>query len=335
VVFRPAPGATVQINGVLEIHGSGVYVQGTRSQSGLIPSRGASYNIRVSGYTDSEATSTSDFPDHVVVEGVDSTSFGVFGTDTVTFRWMDVGPATETTNCAIKEGPGFQNKIGFSGQAPVVPKNVTLDGLLIHNQNGDIGRETGSCHFGGLFLVTVDGLTLRNSVFSQNVIYDIQVQNFVGTPATNVTIENNWFGCAVDWAYRSSACQQQAIQFSRASYTNWLIRYNSFVASIWSIDGTSFSNFAVVGNAGDRPSACYAGMSFRYNAWVGLTCATSDKSLSALPFLNSVPGSEDLHLVAGSAAIDAGDPSDAPSTDIDGQSRPLGGRPDAGANERS
>jgi hypothetical protein len=38
-------------------------------------------------------------------------------------------------------------------------------------------------------------------------------------------------------------------------------------------------------------------------------------------------------LSAGSAAIDAGDPSSYPSVDIDGQRRPLGAAPDAGADE--
>jgi hypothetical protein len=41
----------------------------------------------------------------------------------------------------------------------------------------------------------------------------------------------------------------------------------------------------------------------------------------------------DLRLAAGSAAIDAGDPDDAPTTDILGRPRPLGDAPDAGAHE--
>ena len=42
----------------------------------------------------------------------------------------------------------------------------------------------------------------------------------------------------------------------------------------------------------------------------------------------------DLHLVAGAAAINAGNPSSYPATDIDGDARPAGGRADAGADER-
>jgi hypothetical protein len=46
----------------------------------------------------------------------------------------------------------------------------------------------------------------------------------------------------------------------------------------------------------------------------------------ALPPLN-------LHLSLGAAAINAGNPANYPSTDIDGHARPAGGRPDAGAQE--
>jgi hypothetical protein len=42
----------------------------------------------------------------------------------------------------------------------------------------------------------------------------------------------------------------------------------------------------------------------------------------------------DLHLKATSAAVDRGDPSNYPASDIDGESRPLGGSRDAGADER-
>jgi hypothetical protein len=42
----------------------------------------------------------------------------------------------------------------------------------------------------------------------------------------------------------------------------------------------------------------------------------------------------DLHLARGSAAIDRGDPSAYPRRDIDGQRRPGGRAPDAGADER-
>jgi hypothetical protein len=41
----------------------------------------------------------------------------------------------------------------------------------------------------------------------------------------------------------------------------------------------------------------------------------------------------DLHLAPGSPALNRGDPGTYPARDIDGQSRPLGSGPDAGADE--
>ena len=41
-----------------------------------------------------------------------------------------------------------------------------------------------------------------------------------------------------------------------------------------------------------------------------------------------------MHLSSGAAAINRGKPGDYPSTDYDMQSRPAGGAPDAGADER-
>ena len=197
-------GSGVRLTGTLEIHGSSVWIDG-----------GSSRGFDVAGYIDTEADSDTSYPDHVIVQGTHSSSFGVFNANTVTFQNMDVGPATVTTGCALKQGPGIENKIGFAGNWSYVPRNVTLDGLRIHDQNGDVGRIASDCHFGGLFLVTANGLTIKNTVFERNVVYNVQIQNFGGAPrATNVTFTANSFGCPVDWLYKGAGCDNQAsIQF--------------------------------------------------------------------------------------------------------------------------
>jgi hypothetical protein len=60
----------------------------------------------------------------------------------------------------------------------------------------------------------------------------------------------------------------------------------------------------------------------RYNSW-----------LQEPRMPNGTPGSFDLHLAPGSPALNRGDPGTYPAPDIDGQSRPLGSGPDAGADE--
>lgn len=339
VVFRPAPGATVRINGVLEVRGSSVWVDGTASGSILSP-ESRSYNIQVTGYLDTEAGSESNYPDHVILDGIDATNIGAFNVDTVTFQDIDVGPATVTSGCAIREGPGFENKIGFGGGVTYVPRNVTFDRVVIHDQNGDQGRIGSDCHFGGLFVVTVDGLTIRNSIFSQNVVYNIQIQNFSGRAPTNVTMENNWFGCPVEWLYVSATtCDNQPdVQFNAASmFSNYLFRYNSFAAGLGQmVGGASYSNVRVYGNAGSGPSQCFSGWTFGYNAWDKNACASTDVSLGSLPFVDPRPGQENLRLSPGSRAIDLVTATASEyviGSDIAGSARPLGGARDAGATE--
>ena len=53
--------------------------------------------------------------------------------------------------------------------------------------------------------------------------------------------------------------------------------------------------------------------------------------MAAHGYVNAAAG--DLHLKPGAAAIDSGDPAGYPAKDIDGNSRPAGAGPDAGADE--
>ena len=343
VVFQPARGATVSISERLEIRGSSVWVRGTATPSTGTPTRNRRYSIKVAGYVDTEADSDSTRPDHVLVEGVDSTSFGVFNVDTATFRNLDVGPATVGGDCRIVEGPGFENKIGLAGDVNVVPRNIVLDGLFIHNQNRNPDGEASDCHFGGLFLVTANGLVLRNSAFSQNAVYNIQVQNFEGPAPRNILLENNLFGCPVNWLYEPGGdrrCNGQVdVQFNTASpIANWLLRFNSFASGVGQyVDGTSYSEVRLLGNVGGRPSECYAGMSFVHNTWISGACSRTDTRVSRSPFVSTTPGAEDFRLVRGTRAagsVPTGEGDSNLHTDIELQVRPVRFPRDAGAYQR-
>ena len=85
-------------------------------------------------------------------------------------------------------------------------------------------------------------------------------------------------------------------------------------------------------------------MTFRYN--VGNKCSATDKAVSpasscgpgscsnpvTAPYGWLNPANHDFHITAGSPAINAGDPTNFPSTDKDGKARNIGA-PDAGAYE--
>lgn len=342
IVFQPAPRARVSVNGPITVRGSSVWIRGSATPAGGIPSRGRSYSITTGGYVDTEATSESVFPDHVIVQGVKAVSFGVFNTKTATFRDMDVGPATVGGGCRIVQGPGFENKIGYGGGITVEPTNVMIDRVLIHNQNRNEDGANSDCHFGGLFVVTVDGLTIENSVFSQNAVYNIQVQNFSGPPAQNVRIENNWFGCPVEWLYDTAiggegACDGQAdIQFNAASpFRNWLIRYNSLASGIGQyVPGASYQNVRIVGNVAGGFSDCYQGITFAYNATGSRTCGATDRRLTGPPFISDVPGQENLRLrpaTRANAFVEPVSPDVRLAVDMEGRMRPLRFPSDAGS----
>jgi hypothetical protein len=113
------------------------------------------------------------------------------------------------------------------------------------------------------------------------------------------------------------------------------VRYNSWLQAPRLPTGEISLNNRFVGNAGPMSSAgCdVPGVGFAFNVWEGARCAATDRDVADVAFVD--PAGVDLHLRAGSPAIDAGDPSLFPAVDIDGQLRPIGGAPDAGADETS
>ena len=206
----------VTINGEFEIFGSCVRIKGRSLGGGF-------YSLTVKGQIHTITQSQTQHPDNVIVESVDTVTASVFSADSVLYRDMDIGPATvvqtggtvQAPRCAILEGPGDENKIAARGF--FVPRNITYDGVRIHHQLGR-NPERGSCHFGGLFIINADGLTIRNSVFERNVVYHVQIQNFSGPAPSNVRFENNSFGCPVEWLDSGDVCDgQRAIQLNTSS----------------------------------------------------------------------------------------------------------------------
>ena len=106
-----------------------------------------------------------------------------------------------------------------------------------------------------------------------------------------------------------------------------VVRFNSLTLGMGWLGG-SVRNVTLNSNViAEQPGNC-ANATWRYNV-VGSGSACG--GLRAATGFKSPP--HDLHLVSGAAAISAGDPTSHPATDIDGDARPKGARPDAGADE--
>jgi hypothetical protein len=235
-----AMGGTVQINGQLEVHGPRVRVDGGGK-------------LRVSGYTHTEGDSTSAYPDHVVFENLQTGNLGVYSSTDVTARNLDVGPSTVGAGCNRVE-----NKIGYGSGIEVVPRNIVFDGLKIHNQNVNAAGRASDCHYGGLFLVTADGLVIRNCVFERNVVYHIQIQNFSGPKARNVLIDHNSFGCPVEWLDEKgeNTCDgQAAIQFDYDPGTEFTLTNNVSAGDLYGCYVGDCGGLAGVKTSGNKELA--------------------------------------------------------------------------------
>jgi hypothetical protein len=364
VVFRPAPGATVTIAGELTMYGSHATFLGSGHPS----------NFKVRKLT-SVGTRGATTSNHVEFDDLNGETFTIGPNYDITIKGGDWGPSTACHPRNSKTSPAswcpagspyartgndgtngsYENGIGPDGTIKNQwPHDILIDGVTIHDQNS---LDLVKLHEGGLFIISGYGITIRNSKFLRNVVYQIQVQDFTNKdccgmtfgPLHDVVIENNWFGQPVtglsDPGGNRTNDNQPELQLDPRGgkcWSNWLIRYNSFhngPALGFDAD-PCFDNFRVIGNIGEHPGLqCFygaKGLTWAYNAWVGGQCGPTDVALTSLPYVSTTIGSEDYHLTGGPAQ-DLVTPTEsdyALATDIEGRPRPNGPARDAGADER-
>jgi len=235
----------------------------------------------------------------------------------------------------------YQCRSGLGSAHPEVQSAYTqvkrAHGILIDGTTWqNFARCTSADHTECLQVEPADDMTVRNSTFK---MCDTIVVNFANDLANsnsaagfrapnNILIENNFFDTSKD---NTGGPTWYALNIRECS--NCTIRYNSWTQAPRMPDVETHLNVKFIGNAGPFSSAgCLAGVTFAYNVWEGASCSSTDKNVANVGFANE--GAVDLHLTSTSPAINAGDPGTFPSADIDGQARPLGGTPDAGADER-
>lgn len=316
VVFRPASGATVTL-GSVTVYGSHVTLEGMNA---------VDLTARV---TDPYKFAVSD----ITFRDMDARNFMVMSASDVRVIGGDYGPASD---CGGPYG-GSNNSIRrFAEDGAPNPSNILIDGVRIHDITS---YNLTQCHIEGLAIFAGNGVTVRNSKFWGNSVYDVFLQSNSG-PVSNLLIENNWFASPVGQGGSGSGSSTLAFSGGSSDFANSTIRHNSFNGYISFDDNgnnPAYSNFKAVGNIGQPMygSCSLKGVIYRYNLWKGMACGTGDVNLSgAYPYVNAANGAAmDYHLTGGAARDLVPASESSLATDVDGGPRPQGARLDAGSDE--
>jgi hypothetical protein len=292
VIFRPAPGAKVVVES-LDVYGHHSEVRGIRVERDL--------------YVKCDAT---DFTFRGGQMGV----FFIRSGHQIRLIGTEIGPWIADSD----------SDIGTAEECREANSNILLDRVYFHDHIST--NPPNGAHKQCLAVTAIDGLTIRNSRFHRCEDFGILFKRY-GPVAElkNITLENNFFG-------DPHPDGTSAIQFSSpggGSYTNVLIRNNSFGATLTMKPDIRYVNTQVIGNAGTKFGGPCGNVQTAFNVWADGACRGD---LRASPGFRD-PDKGDFRLKPGAAAINRGHPKSFPARDIDGQKRPRGGRADAGADE--
>jgi len=318
-----SPGDVVQLAG--GSYGSqSIEIDGSKTSTTDVifrPAAGATVTagtIDVDGshveFRDLKLTGWNTYPtaDDVTFRNITANMHYIVGSSNVNVLGGSYGPVTDQDNTQIKP-------YCFGCQGPL---HILIDGVSYHDARLSPGSDA---HVECMQVWHTRYLTVRNSKFHNCESHHIFFAG-EGEPIRDVTFENNMGGTVLGGFY----------SFRIASNTpgegcvNVVFRNNSATTPM-SIECSTASNVRLIANVGNLgQSRCDSRYDWRFNVWNGAKCGSTDVNAPS-GYLN--PGAGDLHLAPGSAAIDRGDPSSFPAVDIDGNARPMGGAPDAGADE--
>jgi hypothetical protein len=265
VLFKPAPGAQVRVTGPIYVYGSHLTLQSLHVG-----------DVTIGNY---DQTPGRPNPADVSLHGIVGRDFEIDSATGVTISGGAWGP---TSACGGPYGGGNNSIRDVTG---VVPANIAIEHVTIHDvQSYDLV----GCHIEGLAIFAGRKVTVSDSRFYGNSVYDVFVQANSG-PISALTFRGNWMAMPVGLDGRQNGT---VIGFS-GIHSDVLVQGNRFNYII-SLDDDGlnpvYSNFRLVANVGMLPylGCTLRGISFKRNIWQKGACSKSDVNLhgAALPYRN-------------------------------------------------
>lgn len=269
VTFEPAPGASVRFTGTINVYDSHVELEGMSVQ-----------DVTVGDY---DQTAGRPNPTDVRLVNLSGRNFQIDSATHVTVEGGSWGPASA---CGGPYG-GSNNSIrDITG---VVPSDIVIDRVTVHDVQSYNLTE---CHIEGLAIFAGDHVTISDSKFYGNSIYDVFVQANSG-PISDLLFEGNWMAMPVGL---NGVENGTVIGFS-AITSNVTVLDNRF-NYIVSLDDDGidplYSNFKLIGNVGVLPygGCSLRGISWTHNLWRNGACSRTDVSMHGrrLPYRDAANG---------------------------------------------
>jgi hypothetical protein len=249
----------------------------------------------------------------LVFTGIRSRRFNITSAGNIRLLRSNVGPSFNSV-AQIKSASG----------STVAPSRIVLKRVTMH----DFRRTNIDQHMECLHVMAVNGLVVQRSKFRDCSIFGISFnEHGESNKMRGIVLENNYFDKSLDGG-------DFAVHFSSGDPCEALIRYNTFLQGISNECPETGNGVRIHSNILPRsPSSCGTnGYSWNWNVYEsGSRCGPNDR-VARVSFVNRLRF--DLRLAAGSAALGRGNPRSFPRIDIQGQRRPAGRAPDAGADER-